>query len=236
MNRRNVGWVVLIISILLLSGCQKAQTPDSGATSAPAAEGRSDSAPNPELDNVSRLTLGTFKLEGSDHAVTPEQAAKLLPLWKLVQGGTLKSDAETNAVVKQIEAQMTEAQLAAIDALSLTRDDMTTWMQEQGIEMPGPGGAPGDGQGAPGGMPAMTDEERAQMRERFENMTEEERATAMAESGFQPPEGAPQGGNGQSPAGNGQPPAGGGPGMSGRGGGNILLEPLIKLLTARAAQ
>ncbi|HQE91388.1 MAG TPA: hypothetical protein PLH19_03020 [Anaerolineae bacterium] len=234
MNRRNVGLVGLIIGVLLLSGCQKAQTtqtPDSGATSAPAAEGQSDSAPNPELDNVSRLTLGTFQLEGSDNAVTPEQAAKLLPLWKLVQGGTLKSDAETNAVVQQIEAQMTEAQLAAIDALNLTRDDMTTWMQEQGIEMPGPDGAPGDGQGAPGGMPDMTDEERAQMRERFENMTEEERATAMAESGFQPPDG-----NGQSPAGNGQPPAGGGPGMSGRGGGNILLEPLIKLLTERAAQ
>ncbi len=230
--RRSVWLVVLLIGVLLFSGCQKAQTTqpeDNGAAAAPASSGGEVNAPNPELDNVSRLTLGTFKLEDSDNAVTPEQAAKLLPLWKLIQGGTLKSDAETNAVVKQIEGQMTEAQLTAIDALGLTMEDMRAWMQTQGIAMPAPGGAPGNGQGAPGGMPAMTDEERAQMRERFENMTEEERATAMAESGFQRPEGAPQGDNGQ-------PPAGGRSGMGGARGGNRLLEPLIKLLTERAAQ
>ncbi|MEJ5311333.1 MAG: hypothetical protein WHX52_16340 [Anaerolineae bacterium] len=228
MARKSVWFVVLLISLLLLSGCQKAQTADS-STVIPTVESSRDGVPNPELDNVSRLTLGTFKLEGSDNAVTPEQAARLLPLWKLIQGGTLKSDAETNAVVKQIEGQMTEAQLAAINALGLTMEDMRAWMQEQGIAMPAPDGAAGNGQSAPGGMPAMTDEERAQMRERFENMTEEERATAMAEGGFQRPEGAPQGGNGQ-------PPAGGRWGMGGARGGNMLLEPLIKLLTERAAQ
>ncbi|HOU13048.1 MAG TPA: hypothetical protein PKZ84_08010 [Anaerolineae bacterium] len=232
MKGRNLWFIALVIGALLLSGCQKAQTTqagDNGAASVPAADSSRAGAPNPELDNVSRLILGTFKLEGSDNAVTPQQAAKLLPLWKLIQGGSLKSDAETNAVVKQIEGQMTEAQLAAITALGLTMEDMRAWMQEQGIAMTAPGNAPADGQGAPGGLPAMTDEERQQMRERFESMTEDERATAMAERGFQRPEGAPQDGNGQ-------PPAGGWSGMGGTRGGNALLEPLIKLLTERAAQ
>jgi len=232
--------MTLIISIAVLSACQKAepaQTADSDVADVPASPKGGDlrgddAAPNPGLDNVSRLTLGMFKLEGSTNAVTPEQAAKLLPLWKLIQGGTLKSDAETNAVVKQIEGQMTEAQRAAIDALSLTMEDMTAWMQEQGIEMTAP-------EGAPGNMPNMSEGERMEMRERFQNMTEEERAAAMEEGGFQRPEGAPEGQGGpqgQAP-GDGQPLVGNRQGIGGmRGGNNAMLEPLIALLTERAAQ
>lgn len=232
MKVRAVFLLMLIVSVTVLSGCQKAetaQTADSSAASVPAADGRGDAVPNPELDNVSRLTLGTLRLEGGANAVTPEQAAKLLPLWKLIQGGTLKSDAETNAVIKQIQGQMTSAQLAAIDALALTMEDMQVWMREQGIEMTAPGGAPGN---APGGAPAMTDEERTQMRERFQNMTEEERAAAMAEGGFQRPEGA-SGGQGRP---GGQATGGGVPRGGGVRGGNVMLQPLIVLLTERAAQ
>jgi hypothetical protein len=77
----------------------------------------------------------------------------------------------------------------------------------------------------------MSEEERAQMREEFQNMTPEERETAMAERGFEQPEGGPEGG----------PPEGGtggrgqGPG-GGMRGGNAMLDPLIALLTERAAQ
>lgn len=233
-KRKSVWWVMVIIGVLLLSGCQKAQTAQpigGGAASVPASDGQADAVPNLELDNVSRLAVGTLKLEGSDNAVTPQQATKLLSLWKLVQGGTLTSDAETTAVVKQIEGQMTETQLAAIDALGLTAEDMMTWMQEQGIAMAAAGGAPGDGQGAPAGMPEMSDEERTQMRERFENLSEEERAKAMAEGGFQRPEGAPEG-QGMP---EGQTPGGGQPGGGVRSG-NMILQSLIALLTERAAR
>jgi len=225
---------MVIIGVLLLSACQKAQTvqtADGGAVSVPASEGKADAVPNPELDNVNRLAVGTLKLEGSDNAVTPQQAAKLLPLWTLIQGGTLTSDAETNAVVKQIEGQMTETQLAAIDALGLTLEDMTTWMQEQGIEMAAPGGALGDGQGAPAAMPELSEQERTQMRERFENISEEERAKAMAEGGFRRPEGAPDDWTTD-----GQPPAGARQRIGGVRGGNVMLQPLIVLLTERASQ
>jgi hypothetical protein len=221
--------VLLIVSVMVLGGCQKAasiQTADTGAA------GDAPGGPNPGLDDVTRLTLGTFKLEGGDNAVTPEQATKLLPLWKLIQGGTLKSDAETSAVIKQIEGQMTEAQLTAIDALGLTFEDMRAWTQEQGIEIATPAGGWTGGQGAPSGnVPNLSEEERTQMRDQFQNMTPEERATAMAESGFQRPEGTSGG------ATDGQAPGGGrqfGGGF--RGGNNAMLEPLITLLTERAAQ
>jgi hypothetical protein len=231
---RTVFLVMLIISMAMLSGCQKTDTAQTQTTQAEgdgaaASSGPGGGAPNPELDNVSRLTLGTFKLEGSDNAVTPEQAAKLLPLWKLIQGGTLTRDEETNAVIKQIEEQMTEAQLAAIDAMGLTFEDQRTWMQEQGIEMAAPAGDWQGRQGtpsAPGNNPNLTEEERTQMRDQFQNMTPEERATAMAESGFQRPQGAPDG----------QAPGGGRQFGGGFRGGNVMLQPLIRLLTERAAQ
>lgn len=225
--------VLLIMGMVIFGGCQQAQTtPDTGDTSsAPAAPGGTPGAmPDRELDALNRLAFGTLKLEGSENAVTAEQAKKLLPLWQMIQSGALKSDAESQAVVTQIENQMTEAQVAAMG--ELTFEDMRTWMQEQGLGMAGPAGgqAPGgqgpDGQGpdrqgpdrqGTGDLQSMTEEERAQMREKFQTMTEEERATAMAEQGFQRPEGE-------------TPPDG-----DGMRGGNVLLEPLITLLTGRAA-
>lgn len=237
MKVRVMVLLMLIGSLVVLSGCQKgesAQTAGDSAANVPATDSGQGGGPTLELDDVSRLTLGTFKLEGTANAVTPEQAAKLLPLWKLMQGGTLNNDTEKNAVIKQIENQMTEAQLAAIDALGLTREDVLAWMQEQGMEMAAPGGAIPGGQGVPGGIPNLTDEERQQMRERFENMTEEERAAAMAEGGFQRPEGAPQG-QGQA-TGDRQSPTGDLPGWGGMRSGAMMLEPLIALLTERAAQ
>jgi hypothetical protein len=130
------------------------------------------------------LALGMLKLEGTENAVTPAQAAVLLPLWQMVQSGSLQGDAETQAVLKQIEGQMSEAQLAAIEAMGLTWQDMQTWMQEQGIEMP----TPPAGQGGPGALQNLSEDERARMREEFQNMSPEQRATRMAEMGVQRPQ------------------------------------------------
>ena len=66
----------------------------------------------------------------------------------------------------------------------------------------------------------MSEEDRAAMREQFQSMTEDERATAMAESGMERPEGGAAGRGG-----------GGGFGSS-----NAALQPLIDLLTERAAE
>ena len=144
------------------------------------------------LPASSQLALGIFRLEGTENAVTAEQARALLPLWQAIQSGSLQSDTETNAVLKQIEGAMTAEQLAAIAAMQLTLQDMGAWMQEQGV---GFGGQPGAG-GGPGAFGNLTEEERASMRATrqaggeggfpgggpgaFANMSEEERESMRA--------------------------------------------------------
>ena len=156
----------------------------------------------------SQLALGIFELKDTDYAVTAAQAASLLPLWQAIQSGSLQGQAETNAVLKQIEGMMTAKQLAAIAARQLTMEDMGAWMQEQGVNFGQPGGA-GEG---PNPFGDMSEEERAAMRatvqagggfggegEPFGNMSEEEResmrATAEA-SGMTFPGGSGRGGPG----------------------------------------
>lgn len=226
-------WLVLgLLSLALLTGCQKAEVSQPVDTGSEIAE----QFRTGELDPLNKLVLGTLMLEDVVDSVTPEQAADLLPLWQVIQSGSLKSQAETDAVVKQIEGKMTSPQLASIEAMGLTRETMTSWMAEQGMELPefGGGTETGDGTGAgPGGgfgqMGNLTEEERAQMREQFQAMqdlTPEERAKRLEEMGIQVPEGA---GTGEFRG------AGGRPGGFAPGS-NFLLTPLLELLTERAGE
>lgn len=225
-------FIILTVSVLALAGCKKAET----TPAANAANANPSANEPPGMDEMEMLILGTFKLEGTENAVTSTQAAELLPLWTLIQGGSLKSDAETRAVLKQIKENMTQAQLAAIDAMQLTIEDQRAWMEEQGITFH-QGGAPDDapgGQGGPGAFQNLSEDERARMRDEFQNLDPEARATRMAELGLQQPGGAPpSGGQG----GEGFDPSAMAPGDGGRmGGGNFLIQPLITLLATRAAQ
>jgi Spy/CpxP family protein refolding chaperone len=224
-----------MVVILALVGCKKEETP------VPVAQAGQNPyvGPNPgagredAMSAMNQLVLGTLKLEDTANAVTPEQAKTLLPLWQLIQGGTLQGTDETNAVLKQIESKMTDAQLAATEAMQLTNDDLRAWMEEQGIAFP-QGGAPDDqGQGGPGGFQNLSEDERAQMREEFQSLSPEARATRMAELGFQQPGGG-QEGQGFDPNAMATRRAQGGGGRY--GGDNFLMQPLIALLTERAAQ
>jgi hypothetical protein len=214
--------LVLVVAVLALVGCKKAEP-------TPAVEAVADARPRggPRgLDGVNGLALGTLRLEETEDALTPAQAAELLPLWQIIQSGSLQGDAETEAVLKQIEGKMTEAQLASIEAMELTFQDMGVWMEAQGIEMPA---RPQGQQGGGGPSQNMSEEERNNLRQELQNMTQEQRATRMAEMGFQRPEGGGQGSG----------PGGGGFAGRGQGGGgqfSLLLEPLIELLTERATQ
>ena len=131
------------------------------------------------LPASSQLALGTLELEDTSDAVTPDQAASLLPLWQALQSGTLQSEAETNAVLKQIEKAMTSEQLADIAAMQLTFEDMGAWMQAQGVNFGPPQGAAG-GQNPAGAPGNLSDDERAAMR-------------ATAQAGGGPPGGGPFG-------------------------------------------
>ncbi|MFC2015469.1 hypothetical protein ACFLUM_00890 [Chloroflexota bacterium] len=154
-----------------------------------------------------QLAVGTFKLEGTENTVTAEQAQALLPLWQIIESGTLQSEAETDAILKQIEGAMTPDQLAAIAAMQLTIEDMGAWAQEQGLSLgPAPEAMAADRAtgGGKGGQGA--------------NLSEEERAAARATA---------QAG-GTAPGGR---QAGAGAGQLG-----TLAEPLVELLTLRVAE
>jgi hypothetical protein len=112
-----------------------------------------------------KLAIGILKLEGTDNAVTAEQAKELLPLWKGVKvfsSSDTISDAEMEALDQQIQDTLTTAQLQAINAMDLSGQDMSTIASDLGVTMgfgPGvsstPGSTtdqmPGNDTGFPGG-------------------------------------------------------------------------------------
>lgn len=222
MKTRYVGLLLVLVLAVALTGCSELMPAAEPTPAAPGGGWGYDSAYltmsyEGALPVTSQLMLGTMELEGTEHAVTPAQAKTLLPLWQAFQGNTLRDNAERSAVLAQIEKTMTPAQMEAIAAMQLTFSDMQTWAESQGISMSPPGG----GQGGP------SSDARATMQARFGNMTEAEReamrATAQAGGGL------PGGGQGGGQGGEGRRM--GGAGMMGP-----MLEPLIELLTQRAAE
>jgi hypothetical protein len=114
-----------------------------------------------------QLAVGMLKLEGTSNAVTAQEAAKLLPLWQslqqtestaIPQGGPqgtpgARPDAgmmqQIDTQVIAIQNAMTPAQIQAITAMNLSRQDIFTTLQQAGITMGGPG--QGGGFGTSGG-------------------------------------------------------------------------------------
>ncbi len=131
--------------------------------------------------SANQLAMGTLVLEETDLAVTPEQAAKLVPLWQMLSalyGSTNAAQDEIDAVVRQLRNTMTEEQLEAIRGRETGAQDMASVMESLGIDLQRPevegtpgarlgqagveGQAPqwaggGMGRGAAGGVPAGTD-------------------------------------------------------------------------------
>jgi hypothetical protein len=217
-------WHITLGLVLLagfLVGCGTAASPsvdgamsETETSAIPAESGGSETHTVAVLDDSyegalpvsSQLAVGTFKLEGTENAVTTEQAQALLPLWQIIESGTLQGETETDAILKQIEGAMTPEQLVAIAAMQLTLGDMGAWAQEQGLSLgPAPEAmaadrAAGGGKGGQGAN--LSEEERAAMRATAE-------ASGMIPCGRQAGAGASQLG--------------------------ILAEPLVELLTLRAA-
>lgn len=82
------------------------------------------------------MALGTIQLDGTTDAVSPEQAARLLPLWQALRssidaGGMVPE--EINGLLLQIEAEMTDGQIAAVNAMRITQGDMRDWASANGV-------------------------------------------------------------------------------------------------------
>ncbi len=223
--------LVLALAGAMLAGCKSnPSTPAAASQSAGSAYTSKvfTTSYTGALDAPSQLMLGMLKLEGTDNAITAEQAKAMLRVMQSLQGQVLKSDAERNAVWANVEAQLTPAQSSAIANLRLTQNDLQAWLQNnsqgpgaapQG--MPGgagPQGTPGVGQGQGGPRP---------------------QGTPGAGLGGAGPQGMPGAGSGGArPQGTpGAPPApGGAAGGTGAGMGqsNVLLNALIRLLASKS--
>jgi hypothetical protein len=179
------------------------------------------------LDASNQLVLGMLKLEGTDNAVTAEQAQSMLRVMQALQGQVLKADDERNAVWANVEAQLTPAQVAAIVAMHLTQDDLQTWTRDTSQ---GPGAGPGQGgvgpQGTPGAMPGQG------------GVRPQGTPGAMPGQGGVRPQGTPgamPGQGGVRPQGTpGAMPGQGNAGVA-SGQSNVLLNALIRLLATKSA-
>jgi hypothetical protein len=137
---KKIGGLCLMGMMILLTACSspvatQASNQQGNTTGTVLVEG----TPQPgQVSTEMKLLLGTFSLEGSDQAVSAEQAAQLLPLWKAMKSlssSDTTSQDEINALIKQIEESMTEEQMTAIDAMNLDNQSMMDIMQNLGITM-----------------------------------------------------------------------------------------------------
>jgi len=126
----------------------------------------SQADPNAQgLPLSTKLAIGTLKLENTDLTIASDQAAELLPLWQVFSSLSSSDTAapeEIAAVTEQIQETMTPEQLAAIDKMNLTGQDIFAAMQELGLVnapqvnasgTPQAGGNFRAGQGPEGGFP-----------------------------------------------------------------------------------
>ena len=89
-----------------------------------------------ELPDSTRLILGTYRLEQTDLKIDQGQAAALLPLWKAYRA-LLESDSaaheELDAVIRQIQENMTPEQLEVIENTENNPEDSFALLQELGV-------------------------------------------------------------------------------------------------------
>jgi len=200
---KKLTFSIFTVLILALTAC-------SGGTSnaQQSSPNQSTNAAPAELPLASKLVIGSFKLEGTDNAITTEQAAQLLPLWQVYEqlsSSDTAAQEEVTALAEQIQETMTSDQMTAINAMNLTPQDIFTVMQEQGIQFGGnrQQSSQGNGNQSNGGN-------------------------------FQPPEGG--GGEFFVRPGNGGGGPGGGPGGFGGGQGQNLSPEQIATMEARRAE
>jgi len=181
------------------------------------------------LPVATQLALGTLKLDGTEQAVTSEQANELLVMWQVYQELTSSYTAaqeEIDDLVDQIGETMTAEQKESISAMNLNQQDIFAIMQEQGVGM-------------------------VQVRQNNGNGS-----STQSGGGFVPPDGGMAGGPPDAGMASGAPPDGGmtglddaepgvstgqsqapaaGPGLGGSAGvPTVLVEALIQLLEQRA--
>jgi len=148
--------VIVVLAIVLVAcGAKATATTTAGGTTGGTTGGSGGFAANgtPGARNLTQplplaesLLIGTLKLQGTGNAVDAKTAAALVPLWQAyaqLTSSNTAAQAEIDAVVTQIQQTMTPAQVQAITAMKLTRQDMYTEMSSLGLTNGGANGTPG---------------------------------------------------------------------------------------------
>jgi hypothetical protein len=142
-----IGVLVIVLAACGAKASPTTTTGGTGASGGFAANGtpgaRNLTQPLPLAES---LVVGTLKLQGTSNAINASQAAALVPLWQAyaqLTGSNTAAQAEIDAVVSQIQSTMTPAQVQAIIAMKLTRQDLFTEMSSLGLTNGGANGTPG---------------------------------------------------------------------------------------------
>ncbi len=137
MSRKQI-FLLLVTVVLTLSLVGCGQSTASGTTTADttttdssqaAAGGAGDMYSGLELDDVTTLAVGTIGLDGTENAVTSEQASTLITLWQAYQSmayDDTTAQTELDALLSAISSAMTDAQLDAIDSMDMSSDNIET--------------------------------------------------------------------------------------------------------------
>jgi hypothetical protein len=129
----NKNFTETILLLLILTMILTACSGNASNAAAPAGNVPGGGAAD-ELSAPIQVALGTVKLDGTENAVTAEQARELLPFWETLQqleGSDTAATQEKEALASQIQETMTQQQMQAITALGLSRQDMFSIMQSQ---------------------------------------------------------------------------------------------------------
>jgi hypothetical protein len=133
-----VGMLVLTLAACS-SGSAAADAPTAAASSSASATssqwGILNTSYSDALAIPVQLAVGTMQLDGTENAVTAEQAGELLTLWQgysSLLSGESPAQEEYKGLQHQIEETLTAAQLQSIAKLELTVDDMGSAMAEMG--------------------------------------------------------------------------------------------------------
>ena len=130
----------LVLILAACSGTSAVQAPAQNQSGDPMAD-----FANQPVEN--KLAVGILSLEGTDQAVTADQAKAMLPLWEAVK--SLRTDsktttAEINGLYQQIEQLLTPDQVQAIQDLNLNPQEVQAMMEKYGLKFQPNASAPQD--------------------------------------------------------------------------------------------
>ncbi len=130
----------LVLVLAACSGTSAVQAPGQNQPGDP----MTDFANQP-IEN--KLAVGILSLEGTDKAVTADQAKAMLPLWEAVK--SLRTDTKTTAqemsgLYQQIQQLLTPDQVQAIQGLNLNSQEVQALMEKYGLQFQPNASAPQD--------------------------------------------------------------------------------------------